>query len=67
MSLAEIKQEVIKLSNDELAELTAFIRERYNAAWDREIEEDFSPGGKHERILAKIDSQIDAGDFTPLP
>ena len=32
-----------------------------------EIEEDFSPGGKHEKTLERIDAQIDAGNFTALP
>jgi len=35
-------------------------------AWDKEIEEDFSPGGKHEKALEKIDAEIRAGNCTPL-
>ena len=33
----------------------------------QELEEDFSPGGKHEKTLKKIDAEIDSGNFTPLP
>ena len=40
---------------------------RDKLAWDMEIEEDFSPGGKHEKTLERIDAQIDAGNFTALP
>jgi len=36
-------------------------------AWDKEIEEDFSPGGKHHGLLAEIDAAIDGGKGTPLP
>ena len=67
MSLAEIKSAVSELPARELAELAAFIREQDNLAWDREIEADFSPGGKHHGVLAEVDAQIDAGDFKPLP
>jgi hypothetical protein len=44
MSLAEIKSAVDELSIKELAELAAFIRERDNAAWDQQIEEDAAAG-----------------------
>ena len=67
MSLAEIKSAVSELTPQDLAELAAFIREQDNLAWDREIEADFSPRGKHHGVLAEVDAQIDAGDFKPLP
>jgi hypothetical protein len=67
MSLAEIKTAVSELAPQDLAELAAFIREQDSLAWDREIETDFSPGGKHHGVLAEVDAQIDAGDFKPLP
>jgi len=67
MSLAEIKSAVRELPPRELAELAAFIQEQDRLAWDREIESDFSPGGKHHGVLAEVDAQIEAGDFKPLP
>jgi hypothetical protein len=67
MSLAEIEEAVDKLSTAELAKLAAHIARRDKIAWDKEIEDDFSPGGKHEKALEKIDAEIDAGNFTPLP
>ena len=67
MSLAEIKSAVRELTPQDLAELAAFIREQDTLAWDREIEADFSPGGKHHGVLVEVDAQIDAGDFKPLP
>jgi hypothetical protein len=60
MSLAEIKSAVGELSPKELADLAAFIRQQDVLAWDGEIEADFSPGGKHQGLPDKIDSQIDA-------
>ena len=67
MSLAEIKKAVDELSQEELTKLAAYITRRNKLAWDQEIEEDFSPGGKHQKALEKIDAEIDSGNFTPLP
>ena len=66
MSLAEIEKAVDKLPPNELAKLAAHIARRDKLAWDQELEEDFSPGGKHEKTLERIDAEIDSGDFTPL-
>ena len=67
MSLAEIEKAVDELSPKELTKLAACIVGRDRLAWDQEIEEDFSPGGKHEKALERIDAEIDSGNFTPLP
>ena len=67
MSLAEIEEGVDNLSPEELAKLAEHIASRDNLAWDKEIEQDFSPGGKHENVFKQIDAEIDAGNFTPLP
>jgi hypothetical protein len=67
MSLAEIEEAVDALSPEELTRLAAYIARRDKLVWDKELEEDFSPGGKHERALERIDAEIDSGYFTPLP
>jgi hypothetical protein len=67
LSLAEIKDAVIELTPQELAELTAFIRAQDNLPFDGEIEKDFSPGGKHHVLLAQVDPLIDGGEAMPLP
>ena len=67
MSLSEIEKAVDKLSPKELEKLADYITRRNKLAWDQEIEEDFSPGGKHEKTLEKIDAEIDSGNFAPLP
>jgi len=67
MRLSEIEKAVDELPPNELAKLAAYIARRDKLAWDRELEEDFSPGGKHEKVLEKIDAEIDAGNFTALP
>ena len=67
MSLAEIKTAVDQLSPKELAELAAFIRERDSAAWDREIDEDFSETGRLRRVLDEVREDARAGCLEELP
>jgi hypothetical protein len=67
MSLAEIEKVVDELSAKGLTKLAAYITRRDKLAWDQEIEEDFAPGGKHQKALEKIDAEIDSGNFTRLP
>lgn len=67
MSLAEIERAVKDLSREELAKLAVFIAQQDKLVWDEELEHDFSPGGKHAAALEKIDVEIDAGNFRPMP
>ena len=67
MSLAEIDKAVDALSPEDLANLAAYIARYDKLAWDEEIERDFSADGTHPDSLKKIDAQIEAGNFTPLP
>ena len=67
MSLTEIEEAVRRLNREELAKLAAYIAKQDRLSWDEQLEEDFSPGGKHASALEKIDAEIDAGNFRPLP
>ena len=67
MSLAEIEEAVKSLNREELARLAAYVARQDKLSWDEELEEDFSPGGKHVAALEKIDGEIDEGNFRPLP
>jgi hypothetical protein len=67
MSLAEIEKAIDELSPKELTQLAAHIARRDKLAWDKELEKDFAPDGKHGKALEKIDAEIDSGNFTPLP
>ena len=66
MSLTEIEEAVRRLNREELAKLAAYIAKQDKLSWDEQLEEDFSPGGKHASALEKIDAEIDAGNFRPL-
>jgi len=67
MSLAEIKDAVGSLSSGELAELAAFIREHENAAWDRQIDDDFADNGRLRPLLDEVREDIRAGGLDDLP
>ncbi|MEN3368590.1 MAG: hypothetical protein V7609_733 [Verrucomicrobiota bacterium] len=67
MSLAEIKTAVDALSPEELAELAAFIRERDQAAWDRQIDADFAEGGRLHSVVKEVDADIRAGRLRDMP
>ena len=58
MSLAEIEKAVDALSPEELAKLAAYIGRQDKLAWDEQLEQDFSPGGKHVATLDKVDAEI---------
>ncbi len=67
MSLADIKSAVDALSPEELSELAAFIRERDNAIWDRQIDADFAPGGRLREVADEVRSDAQAGKIQDLP
>ena len=67
MSLTEIEEGVGRLNREELAKLAAYIAKQDKLFWDEQLKEDFSPGGKHASALEKIDAEIDARNFRPLP
>ena len=67
MSLAEIEKAVDALPPEELARLAAYIARQDKLAWDEQLEQDFSPGGKHATTLDKVDAAVDAGQLRPLP
>ncbi len=67
MSLTEIKTAVDELSPAELAELASFIRERENAAWDRQIDADFSGNGRLHTVLDEVRADIQHGRLEEMP
>ena len=67
MSLAEIEEAVKELTPEELTKLAAYIARQDKLGWDSQLEDDFSPGGKHAATLEKLDAEIDVGNFTSLP
>jgi ABC-type sulfate transport system substrate-binding protein len=67
MSLMQIKEAVTELSSDEFAELNAFMRERENAEWDRQIDEDFAQGGRLREVYEEVLEDSRAGRVEEMP
>ena len=67
MSLAEIKCAVETLSADELGELAAFVRDREDRAWNKQIDADFAEGGRLSAIAEEAREDIRAGRLQDLP
>lgn len=66
MKLAELKSVITELSDQERAELAAWLISLDREAWDRQIEADFSRGGAGVKLLEEVDTAIDRGDYKPL-
>ena len=67
MSLTEIKKAVDTLSPAELAELALFIRQREDAAWDRQIDADFAEGGRLRSVVNEVREDIRSSNLEDLP
>jgi hypothetical protein len=66
MTLQDIKEAVVHLSEPELRQLTEWFDELKEDEWDRKMEEDFSPGGRGMAWGERIKANIAAGEFTSL-
>ena len=66
MTLAAIKSAIEELPEDEQGALIDWLLKRDREEWDKQITEDFSPGGRGASLLKEIDAAIDRGDFKLL-
>jgi hypothetical protein len=66
MTLPEIQRAIEDLSADEQAKLATWVAERNFAAWDSEIERDFSAGGAGSALLENVRKEVRAGSSRPL-
>ena len=66
MTLPEIQRAIEALPQEEQAQLAAWVAERDSAAWDAEIERDFSAGGAGEALLQDVREQVRTRNSKPL-
>jgi hypothetical protein len=66
MSLAEIKQLATQLPPEELTALTAFLVERDNTAWDKQMEKD-AAAGKLDRLFEEAESERESDRLRDWP
>ncbi len=66
MTVEAIKAAIEQLPDAERRELADWLGELEEQAWDDEMERDFSPGGRGEPLLEKINREIKDGKFAPI-
>jgi len=66
VTLPEIQRAIEALPEDEQAQLASWLAERDAAAWDAEIERDFSSGGAAASLLDNVRLQVRAGKSKPM-
>jgi hypothetical protein len=66
MTLEAIKEAIQHLPEEERRQLAGWFEAMEEAAWDEEMERDFAPGGKGERLASEIRREISEGKARPL-
>jgi hypothetical protein len=66
MTVESIKEAISELGADEKASLTAWLIEQDASEWDRQMEEDFSPGGAGMTLLKEAEADLRAGRIEPM-
>ena len=61
MTLEAIKEAIKHLPPEEQTVLARWLSERDWKAWDEQIEQDFSPGGRGMPLLAELEQEIAEG------
>lgn len=65
MSVPEIEQAISQLPPEELSKFAAWFEEYMADEWDKQIERDVA-AGKFDKIIQRVDAEIDAGRTKPL-
>jgi len=66
MTLNAIKSAIEGLPQEQKTALLNWLVNRDREEWDKQIAEDFSPGGRGGKLLEEADAAIDRGNFKPL-
>jgi DnaJ-class molecular chaperone len=66
MTVEAIKEAIVHLSDPERRQLSDWFDELKEEEWDRQMEQDFSPGGRGAHLIEKIERDIVAGNFSSL-
>jgi len=66
MTLEAIKEAITELPSDEKSRLAAWLPRQDIGEWDRQIEEDFSPGGRGMALLEEAEADVRAGQTKPM-
>jgi hypothetical protein len=66
MTVEAIKEAITELPRAEKARLAAWLLQQDVEEWDRQIQEDFSPGGRGMALLEEAKADIRGGRVMPM-
>jgi hypothetical protein len=66
MTLEALKHAIAELPEEEKTALATWLNEQEMDEWDRQMQKDFSPGGRGMRVVEKVEADIRAGKFRPM-
>ena len=66
MTIEAIKEAIADLPPDEKARLAAWVLQQDLGEWDRQIDDDFSPGGRGMALLEEAQADAREGRSKPL-
>jgi len=66
MTIEAIKEAIAELPRDEKARLAAWVLQQDLGDWDRQIQDDFSPGGRGMALLEEAQADARDGKSKPL-
>jgi hypothetical protein len=66
MTLEAIKEAITELPLDEKTRLATWLLRQEMEEWDRQIEEDFSPGGRGMALLEEATADVREGRVKPM-
>jgi hypothetical protein len=66
MTIEAIKEAIEQLTEPERRKLAEWLEELEDQAWDAEMENDLSPGGRGDHLAKKVGQEIENGKFSSL-
>jgi len=66
MTLEALKEAIAELPRNEKARLAAWLLRQDAEEWDRQIQEDFSPGGRGMTLLEEAEADAREGRAKPM-
>jgi hypothetical protein len=66
MTVEAIKEAIAELPADAKTRLAAWLLQQDMKEWDRQIEDDFSPGGRGMALLEEAEADVREGRVRPL-
>jgi len=57
---------IAELPAEEKTALATWLNEQQMDEWDRQMQTDFSPGGRGAKLVEKVKADVRAGKFRPM-